>query len=91
MMQPVARPDLGDEPEQWMAASKRRGATRLLAVGIVLLVLGGTWGLVYWNDGVGASPITYVRVLTVLVVGIGIGITVAGGVLLARHGRGQSG
>jgi hypothetical protein len=74
-----------ESPEAWMAAEKRRNAIRMLVIGLVIVVAGGAWAVVYWNRGVGSSPITYVRVVSVLVIGIGLGLTVAGGVLIARR------
>ena len=74
-----------DSPEAWIAAEKRRNAIRMLVIGLAILLAGGAWAVVYWNRGVGSSPITYVRVVSVLVVGIGLGLTVAGLVLVARR------
>ena len=74
-----------ESPEAWIAGQKRRNAIRMLGIGLVILAAGAAWAVVYWNRGVGASPITYVRVVSVLVLGIGLGITVAGAVLLARR------
>lgn len=77
-----------DSPEAWMATSRLRNALRLLGVGLAALVGGAIWAGAYWNSGVGASPISYVRVVSVLVIAIGGGMTIAGAVLLARRTMG---
>lgn len=74
-----------DSPEAWIAGQKRRNAIRMLVVGLVILAAAGAWAVTYWNRGVGSSPITYVRVVSVLVLGIGAGIAIAGAVLVARR------
>jgi protein-S-isoprenylcysteine O-methyltransferase Ste14 len=75
------------EPEEWLAAAKRRGAVWMLAIGLLLLVAGLVWGISYWQHATNASPITYVRVVTVIVLGIGAGLTIAGSIFLGRLSR----
>jgi len=73
-----------ESPETWMAASKRRGAIRLVVIGVIILAGGSIWGVRFWNHAVADSPITYVRVVTVLLLGIGAGLTGAGALALVR-------
>ena len=65
-------------PEEWLAKSRRKGALRMLVLGGLLLAGGGIWGGMNWNYAVATSPVTYVRVVTVLVVAIGLGLFGAG-------------
>jgi len=76
-----------DDPDAWMHATKRRGALRVLIVGVVLLAGAAVWAIGYWNWAVGSSPITYTRVVAALALGIGGSLTLAGAVMLARLRR----
>jgi hypothetical protein len=74
-----------DDPEVWLARNKRRGAWRLFAIGAVLSAAGLVWAIGYWNHGVSpGTPISYVRVVSVLVIGIGAGMLCAGSWALLR-------
>lgn len=77
-------PLMEENPEDWMRRAKRRGPLVMLAIGGALLVLGGAWAVNFWGYAVGESPITYVRVVSVLVLGIGAGLAIAGGAALAK-------
>ncbi len=81
----MSNPQPDDEsPEEWLALAKRKNAIRMLVLGLVILAAGGAWAAVYRNHGIGTSPITYVRVVTILVLGIGGGLAIANGAALAR-------
>jgi len=65
-------------PEEWLDKARKKSAFRMLAIGGLLLLGGGVWGGMNWNYAVATSPVTYVRVVTVLVVTIGLGLFGAG-------------
>jgi hypothetical protein len=76
-----------DDALEWMFQEKRRGARRILVVGVLVLVPSIVWLVSYFNSAVGASPFTYVRVVGGLAVAIGSSLTIAGAILFTRVRR----
>jgi hypothetical protein len=74
-----------DDPERWLARSRRHNALRVLAIGLVVLIPTAVWLAMYYNyEGGGASR---VRMVGMIGVAIGVLLTGAGGVMFARARR----
>jgi hypothetical protein len=76
------------EPELWMARSRRKGALRVIAVGLIVLIAAGVWVFAYFHAEAGTgSPITRTRVVGLTASVIGALMVVIGAIMYVRARR----
>ena len=76
-----------DDPEVWLARSNRRGALRVLGVGLIVLISSSIWLAMYHDWERSASPVTRVKATGSIAIAIGAILTIAGIVMFLRRSK----